>query len=894
MIGKTISHYKILSKLGEGGMGVVYKAQDKKLDRLVSLKFLPPHLLGSEEEKTRFIHEAKAAASLNHNNICTVYEIDKFHGQTFIAMEYIEGESLKEKIEKGPLKIEEAIGIAIQISQGLNKAHEQGIIHRDIKSANILISKDNVVKITDFGLAKLSGRTQLTKSGSTLGTASYMSPEQTKGEEVDHRTDMWSVGVVLYEMITGQLPFKGDYEQAITYSILNETPESITGLRTGVPIQLEFIANKLLAKNPDDRYQNIEELPVDLRKVDFEGPSFSRTSSQVVSGITTHQSNIKQKGLLWKHIALLTLVAIVFFVAGLILKPLPNTKQNSLFRTYYNLPNEETLGTLWESTIAISPDGKNIAYVVASKGIYIRPAGKLKPTLLPGTERACYPFFSPDGQYIGFFSRDGVLNRISITGSSPQRIADTNTGSYGPTRGATWIGDGTIIYSVRRSGLFRVSEKTGVSERITSPDSLKGEYSHDWPHILPNDEHLIFTLHNINHDLVDYRICLLSLKTMEWDTLIFNESYNARYVSSIGKRKGHIVFMRQGLLTAVPFDLEKLVVCGNSFVLSEKIYTTLNPSYGNTYYNVSNNGTLVYYPARIQEIEQTLILVDRKGVETILTNKSNWYRYPRFSPKGEQVAVMIGGENRNNIWIHNIKRDNQTLLTTEGNGTYPVWRSKSKEILFQSNRSGSSNLYLKRADGTKDAKQLFPSENIQVGGSWSKDGTLLAFYEVHPTTKRDIWIYNALEDTAFSFLNTSFNERYPAISPDGKWIAYQSDKTGRNEIYITPYPGPIHEQMISNNGGTGPVWSRDGRELFYYEKDMMKIVTIDTSPKLEWETPETLFGGIDLTGGVPDYDIHPDGDKFVMIRSWRSQLNSINIVLNWFEELKRLDPNNNK
>jgi serine/threonine protein kinase len=267
MIGKTISHYVILEKLGEGGMGVVYKAQDTKLDRFVALKFLPPHLLGSEEEKTRFIHEAKAAAALNHNNICTVYEIDEFHGQTFIAMEYIEGQSLKDKINKGPFKIEEASDIAIQISEGLKKAHDQGIIHRDMKSANILISNDGVAKIVDFGLAKLSGRTQITKSGSTLGTAAYMSPEQTKGQEVDHRSDIWSLGVVLYEMITGQLPFKGDYEQAVIYAIQSENPEPITGLRTGIPVELERIVNGCLEKDPETRLPQVETLIVELKKV---------------------------------------------------------------------------------------------------------------------------------------------------------------------------------------------------------------------------------------------------------------------------------------------------------------------------------------------------------------------------------------------------------------------------------------------------------------------------------------------------------------------------------------------------------------------------------------------------------------------------------------------------
>ena len=306
MIGKTISHYKILEKLGEGGMGIVYKAKDTKLDRLVALKFLPPHLLGSEEEKTRFVHEAKAAAALNHNNICTIHEIDEFHGQTFIAMEYIEGQSLKEKIEHGPLKIEEVISIAAQIAEGLNKAHDQGIVHRDIKPANILISSDGVVKIVDFGLAKLAGQTKLTKTGSTLGTVSNMSPEQAKGRDVDNRTDIWSLGVVLYEMITGQLPFKGDYEQAVVYSIVNEEPEFITKLRTDTPSGLEKIVEKAISKNADKRFQSMEDMKSELQKLSEE-----QKTGELKTRKPMLKLGRKQRTNLYRAVAVFLVLAIV-------------------------------------------------------------------------------------------------------------------------------------------------------------------------------------------------------------------------------------------------------------------------------------------------------------------------------------------------------------------------------------------------------------------------------------------------------------------------------------------------------------------------------------------------------------------------------------------------------
>ena len=299
MIGKTISHYKILEKLGEGGMGVVYKAQDTKLDRFVALKFLPPHALGSEEEKTRFIHEAQAAAGLSHPNICTIHEIDDSHGQTFIAMEYIKGESLKEKIARGPLELKEVIQIGIQAAEGLYEAHRKKMIHRDIKSANIMITENNRVKIMDFGLAKLSGRTKITKTGTTVGTISYMSPEQVKGEKVDHRSDIWSLGIVLYEMLTGQLPFRGEYEQAVTYSILNEEPEPVTALRTGIPMELERVINKCLAKEPSKRHQYVEDVLVDLNEIKEKHDLKKKTMTQQVPS---------QK----RYIPKITAIAIVF------------------------------------------------------------------------------------------------------------------------------------------------------------------------------------------------------------------------------------------------------------------------------------------------------------------------------------------------------------------------------------------------------------------------------------------------------------------------------------------------------------------------------------------------------------------------------------------------------
>jgi serine/threonine protein kinase len=369
MIGKTVSHYKILEKLGGGGMGIVYKAQDLKLDRLVALKFLPPCLSTNDDEKQRFIHEAKAASALDHSNICTIFEIGETkEGQLFIAMAYYEGETLKEKIKKRPLLLKEVVDIATQMAAGLSKAHEAGIIHRDVKPANVIVTKEGEVKIVDFGLAKLTGQTKLTKPGSTLGTISYMSPEQLRGEKTDSRSDIWSLGVVIYEMITGHLPFKGDYEQAITYAILNEEPEPITALRTGVPVEFERIVNKTLAKDQKQRYKHVDEMPIDLQAINLALSGTSRISRAVASENFTKTTAVQQKKITWKVAAPLLIVAIILTsIITWLLKPHPDQPEKSVLNFVYT---HDPSKYVYFYPPLISPDGKKIVYVADPEGVY--------------------------------------------------------------------------------------------------------------------------------------------------------------------------------------------------------------------------------------------------------------------------------------------------------------------------------------------------------------------------------------------------------------------------------------------------------------------------------------------------------------------------------------------
>jgi serine/threonine protein kinase/Tol biopolymer transport system component len=875
LIGKIISHYKILEKLGSGGMGIVYKAHDTKLNRTVALKFLRPHALGSEEEKIRFFHEALAAASLSHPNICTIHEIDDTHEQTFIVMEHIKGETLKEKIARGPLKLKEVIDIGIKIAEGLNEAHNKMMIHRDIKSANIMVTANNQVKIMDFGLAKLPGQTQLTKFDSTVGTISYMSPEQARGEKVYYRSDIWSLGVVLYEMICGQLPFQGDYEQAVIYNIMNEDPEPLTALRTGVPRELEYIINKLLAKAPDNRYQHIDELPVDLKAIDLSLSRKSKISRKVVSGSMVQKPAVKQKRKNWKmNILVLTITAVIFSIAGWFLKP---QVEKPVIKFTHSLLSGDILP---KDRLAISPDGTKIVYGATTAGItklYLRKIDQIEATPIENTEDALGPFISPDSRELYFFA-DNKLKKVLIEGGPVQTLCDILAYYTGGTMGE----DGTIIFACDDIGLLHIPPLGGHPKVVLEPDSGKSKTSYRHPEMLPGNKAVLYTAwESDSYDKAN--IAVYSMETGKSEILITGGT------QPFYSPTGHILFGRSDSYWAVRFDAKRQKIVGPEVPVYEGV--SIHPT-GSAEFRLSTNGTLVYIPSLVTGDERKLVLVDRNGVEKSLTDIQRSYNHPRFSPNGERVAYNINEK----IWIYDVVRDIQTPLTSAGSlNRFPSWTPNNKKVTFQLYRSSVYNIYWKRVDGIGEAELLIAGENIQAGGTWSNDETLFAFYEIHPSTQRDIWVYTTSDSTASPFLNTPDDESTPAISPDGKWIAYTSNRTGQYEIYISPYHGPGSEERISTQGGDQAVWSPDGRELFYREGDKMMVVSVETQPSLKLGVPELLFEKPYLFDSRnTQYDIHPDGNRFLMIKSEESTSNKINIVINWFEVLKDNMDNENK
>ncbi len=874
MIGKTISHYKILEKLGKGGMGIVYKAEDTKLKRTVALKFLNQNL-GTEDDKKRFHREAQAAATLNHPNIATIFEIDESDGRTFIVMEYVEGRNLTEMVRaKGgsPLPLDVAINYSIQIAVSLYAAHQQGVVHRDIKSANVMVTNEGLVKVLDFGLAKLASGTGLTKTGSTLGTAAYMSPEQAKGIKVDQRTDIWSLGVLMYEMITGQLPFKGEYDQAVTYAILNEEPEPMTALRTGVPIEMDGIISKALAKDRDVRYQHVDEIPAELKAIDLSSTRTSQISRRAVSGSVIQQPAIKQKRIDWKLVAPFLMVALIMsFIAGWFLRPRSEPESKTVRMVTHSLSMDQTLRPV---RLAISPDGTMMVYGVVTENVvklHLKRFDQFGVTTI-NDPQAAYPFFSPDSRELCF--HDGKLKKVFIDGGTAQTLFDATIYNY---TGGTWGDDDTIIFA-SPTGLQSVSPSGGIPEVVLADDSGKGAYR--FPAMLPGSKAMLYTAWE-GRTYDDAIIAVYSLETGKSETLIEGGT-NPLY-----SRTGHILFGRSGSCWAVPFDLKQLKITGREIPVLEGIDIT---GWGYAHFRVSENGTLVYVSEFRSRGDRTLVLVDRNGMETSLTDRKRPYYCPRFSPDGLRVAITIAEERNINIWIHDVVRDTQDPLTLRGcrAKSQTSWNPDGTRISFTAHRSGwNPRIFWKRADGIEEAERLLPYGDYQWGGTWSDDGTLFAFYE-DPPTGRNIWAYTTRDSIARVFLNQPYNEFAPAVSPNGKWIAYISDQTGQDQIYITPYPGPGLVTSVSTLGGREPVWAPGGRELFYRDGDKMMVVAVETQPSLKLGMPELLFQKPFLSHRfTPQYDIHPDGDRFLMVKEdVEVERGQIKIIFNWFEVLK--------
>jgi eukaryotic-like serine/threonine-protein kinase len=889
--GTRLGCYEVVAQIGAGGMGEVYEARDTKLGRNVAIKVLPAAFVNDPERLSRFQREARMLAALNHPNIATIYGLEHSDGVHFLIMELVSGETLAERIKGGPVPLEEALKIAVQIAEALEAAHGKNIIHRDLKPANVKVTPEGKVKVLDFGLAKAFAgdganddpsnsptlSAAATMQGVVLGTAAYMSPEQARGKGCDKRTDVWAFGCVLYELLTGRQAFHGETTTEILAAVLRGEPDW-QALPETTPLSIRALLRRCLQKEMSKRARDAGDARIEIEEA---------LAAPVTTELTTAAPTKGIRALGWRGLILgvggLLLVAAVASLTAWNLKPSP---PQPVTRTVINLPPGQQLAGLDSGlALALSPDGTHLAYVARQgdvQQIYLRAMDSLVANPLPGTDGAVNPFFSPDGQWVGFFA-GGKLEKVPVTGG-----ATLDLGIVGATRGAgaSWGDRGIIaIAPGAASSLLQIPDAGGAVRPLAH--SEKGDLTHRWPEFLPGGRAVLFTAGRSGITFSSAQIAALSVATGERRDLIQGAS-NPRYALS-----GHLVYAQGGNLVAVPFDSERLAVTGAAIPAVEGVLQS--PTSGAAQYSISARGSLVYVPGGIQGTQSRLAWVSRNGTEQVLAAPPHSYLFPHLSPDGRRVAVSII-EQESQTWLYDLSRETLSRFTFEGSQNYnSVWTPDGKRVAFESNNSGVPNIFWQLADGSGGLERLTTSPNINAPVSWSPDGQLLAFGEVITATGQNIWILRMNDRKVFSLHKTGFNENEARFSPDGRWLAYVSDESGRVEVYVQPYPGQGGKWQISTEGGTEPVWNRNGRELFYRSGDKMMAVDVSTQPGFAASTPRMLFEGRYEHPPVPlhNFDVSPDGQHFLMLKpvdQEQAAPTQINVVLNWFEELKQKVP----
>ena len=904
MVGTTISHYKVLEKIGEGGMGVVYRATDTKLNRDVALKILPEQFASDAQRMGRFQREAEVLASLDHPNIGQIYGIEDAGQTKALVLQLIEGPTLAERIAQGPIPVEEALQIALQMAEGLEAAHEKGVIHRDLKPANIKITPEGQVKILDFGLAKaLEGETPpdtnlsqsptltaaATQAGVILGTAAYMSPEQARGEATDKKVDVWAFGCVLFEMLTGRATFEGKTVSDVLAGVLRIDPEW-KNLPPNLHPRIRLLLERCLEKESKDRYQGVGDARVDIQK------ALADPSGVLVQPVAEVVQAQPRWMLPWV-VAGMVLSAVTAGVAvWSVMDPVPPR----LARFAISEPTiVSIIGTITAPTVTISPDGTRIVYVGPREQLYVRAVDQLGAVALRGGV-GVNPFISHDGNWVGFKDdmANGTLKKVSIHGGPPVVLSE----GFGLIAGASWGADDTIIFGTfAPNGLFRVSA-AGGEEREPLTNLEEGESGHRWPEILPGGRTVLFTVEKGQGE-ANLEIAALNLETGERKLLIPGGS-NPHYAAT-----GHIVYGIAGTLRAVPFDLDAVEVKGDPIPVLEGVVTHAS---GAAQFSLAKDGTLVYVPGTGggAAFERTLGLVDRDGEVELLNVPPKQYLSPRLSPDGQTLLVQSVEDSGNVIWLYDLTGDRQIQQRTfEGNNERPVWTPDGQRITFSSDRDGTMSLYWMPADGSGVAERLTTAEEGTTHwmGSWSPDGELVVFTVIGESdTDRDIRTLSVDDGETQSLLDTP-GTRYsgPELSPNGEWLAYNAGPSGLEiDIYVEPFPPTGSRRRISQDGGYAPLWSPEGSELFYRPGvgvaggvRTLRSVDIVTEPAFAFSNEQTLpVGGFNVVSGYRSFDVSPDGERLLVVfpadrpDTGEPARPQINIVLNWFEELKERVP----
>ena len=895
MIGQTFSHYKILEKIGEGGMGIVYKAQDTNLDRFIALKFLPERLSNSEQDRARFLQEAKAASALNHPNICTIHGIEEHDKQMFIVMELVEGQTLNEK--KSSISFKQAIDIGIQLAEGLSVAHEKGIVHRDIKPDNIMIRKDGIAQIMDFGLAKLRGVSRLTKEGSTVGTAGYMSPEQVQGQDADHRSDIFSLGVLLYELFTGQLPFRGVHETALMYEIVNVDPPPMSAIKPDIDPSLDAIILECMEKDPNERTQAVKQIAIDLKRFKRESSrtrmSMVRPAMQTFSAKQRTQefegaaarSIQKREATAWGIAG--TVVAVLLFI---LLKP-ENTAESRLIRSSIVVTDSVYIHSYGAGSgkPTLSTDGTCMAFsgIEPGKGlgIYIRSLDEKEARLIPGTEGATSPFWSPDGKMIAFF-QGGKMKKVDLVGGSPITIT-----SVPNQRGGTWNQNDMIVYCPDfQNGLFQVSaDGKSLPQPLTKLDSTRHEGSHRWPYFLPDGKHFLYLARTAveSGQAEGDAIFVASLDGKERKMLV-QSSFNAAYAN------GYLLFARNKVLMAQRFDLDNLVLSGDPMKVQGDLLN--DPSYNIAAFTVSNSGLLVYQPGETIEAGARPIIVDRTG-NTLQTIGENIIEqdHPRFSPDGKQLAMYMYDlrNRRSNIWIHDLQTNGRRRITTRAEGDFfPIWSPDGTTIYFTSGGAFNRDVFRQSISNGGKEESVYASAMNDRACDISPDGSTLLIESIDAEEKQgDLFLLKLSAESGknlIPFQTTKFNEVSGRFSSDGKWVAFVSNQSGENEVYVKQTSRTDADPIkISTGGGFEPRWGIGTNELIFANTQGYLIASSlrFTENSVIVEKTTKLFQTPPFTA---QYDVTRDGKAFVFSRFIEIQkLAPLSLVTNWIKALEK-------
>ena len=877
-IGTRLGPYEITAPIGAGGMGEVYRATDTRLDRSVAVKILSAEFAGNSSLRARFEREAKAISSLSHSHICALYDVGETAGDAplhYLVMEYLEGESLAERLTKGPLPTEQVVRIGAEMADALDKAHRRGIIHRDLKPGNVMLTKSGA-KLLDFGLAQMvaghaegvendaTAHRPLTEEGTLVGTFQYMSPEQLEGRPADARSDLFALGALLYEMATGRRAFEGKSRASLIAAILDSDPPPISELRPMSPPALDRVIRACLAKDPDDRWQTAHDVMLQLRWIS-EGGSKAGVAAPVA------KRRVVRERLAWSVAALAMALAIVF-AAGFIRRA---PKRPPLVHFSIETPEKVSLFPFDERGIALSPDGSRLAFVGSGPDgrslIYLRPLSSNSALPMAGTEDASYPFWSPDGDFIGFFA-GGKLKKIGSGGGPPQVLCDAPAG-----RGGTWNAAGTIVFAPTiSSSLYRVSAGGGkpVQATVLSGDMMR----HRWPVFLPDGHHLLLA--------GDRDLYVTSLESKEIKTLIEDAS-NAAFAPP-----DHLLFSRGEVLMEQKMDPQLLTIKGEPVPLPFGSVAYWGPK-RLSIFSIARNGTMAFLPAAAAI--SRMVMVDRNGREIGPVGEAAHYEDAALSPDGKKIAVVKGGAREADIWLVDIAESRWSRFTFHP-GQYGglTWNADGSVLAFFYAPAGIGQLYTKSLSRDADATQVVQTKEWMVPYSFSPDGRLLLFARQMNATSYDI--YSVTLDgkaTMTPVVQTPFAELRARFSPDGKWFAYDSNESSRTEVYVRRYPPTADQWQVSASGGISPVWRGDGHELYFFGSESIMAVPMAAGDRLNPGTPIPLFrlpgrmftGSLSTAGtsGKLISGVTPDGQKFLLRSTTEERTPSLNIVMNWLD-----------